>query len=131
MVFLSPPGDFRDSTLNLRHDRFLPNNFRLVFHVPPFYSTLYIFIATKKTLNELQLHVVCFVVIFVGLHASIFLSCRCKALYEMCYCSCDDTRSACISSCMLFVCSYHALRTSTASSCLKFRALVLSTYSRK
>jgi hypothetical protein len=35
-----PPGKFRDNTLKLGHDRFLPSPFQFI-HLSPFHSTLY------------------------------------------------------------------------------------------
>jgi hypothetical protein len=36
-----PPGEFKDSTLVLGHDRFLPNPFQFIIRLPLLYLTLY------------------------------------------------------------------------------------------
>jgi hypothetical protein len=35
-----PPGKFKDCTLVLGHDRFLPNAFQFIIHLSPFHLTL-------------------------------------------------------------------------------------------
>jgi hypothetical protein len=39
--FSDSPGECRDSTLTLGDDRFLPNPFKFVIHLSPYYLTLY------------------------------------------------------------------------------------------
>jgi hypothetical protein len=39
MIFLSPSTKQQDMALKLDHDRFLPNPFQFIIHLPPFHST--------------------------------------------------------------------------------------------
>jgi hypothetical protein len=50
-----PPGEFRDSTLTLGHDRFLPNPSQFIVHLSPFHSTLHSATCWQSSLNEPQI----------------------------------------------------------------------------
>jgi hypothetical protein len=41
VAFSVLPGEYRDSTLKLGDDRFLPNPFQFITHLSSFHSTLY------------------------------------------------------------------------------------------
>jgi hypothetical protein len=50
-----PPGECCYSILKLSHNRFLPNHFHFIIHLPHSHSTLYIGCVTEKaSLNKLQ-----------------------------------------------------------------------------
>jgi hypothetical protein len=54
VVFLSPPGEWRENTSKLGHNCFLPNRFHFIIRLSPTHSTPYILCHWKKSLNKLQ-----------------------------------------------------------------------------
>jgi hypothetical protein len=44
-----PPGEFRNSTLKLGHDRFIPNPFQFItFHLSPYYRRYIAYLLNKR-----------------------------------------------------------------------------------
>jgi hypothetical protein len=56
VVYVSPPSECRNISLKLGEDRFPPNPFHFIIHVPPFHSTLYILSYWKTSLNKVQIN---------------------------------------------------------------------------
>jgi hypothetical protein len=54
VVFLSPPGNGWDSTLKLRHDRFLPHPLQFIIHHHPLIPRYIVWVTEKRSLNKLQ-----------------------------------------------------------------------------
>jgi hypothetical protein len=55
LFYSVPPGDCRDSTLQLGHDRFLPHTFKFIITYHPFIRLFIVWVTKKASLNKLQI----------------------------------------------------------------------------